>query len=69
MIKNIKITTEYITLAQFLKLADLINSGGEAKIFLATHDVFINDELDVRRGRKLYLDDVVVIEGKSYKIC
>ena len=32
--KEVNISTEYITLGQFLKLADIIQSGGEAKLFL-----------------------------------
>lgn len=37
--EEIKIDTEYITLGQFLKLADVIQSGGMAKWFLSEHDV------------------------------
>ncbi|WP_050613528.1 S4 domain-containing protein YaaA [Bacillus testis] len=59
--KSIAISTEYITLGQFLKIADVIDSGGMAKWFLSEHDVFINGELDVRRGRKLRNGDVIEI--------
>ena len=67
-IREIKISSEFITLGQFLKFADIIESGGEAKLFLSQNDVFINDELDVRRGRKLRPGDKVVILGESYLI-
>ena len=67
-ITEIKISSEIITLGQFLKFADIIESGGEAKLFLSQNDVFINDELDVRRGRKLRPGDKVVILGESYLI-
>ncbi|KOR85053.1 hypothetical protein AM233_14090 [Bacillus sp. FJAT-22058] len=60
---SIKINTEYITLGQFLKLADLIQSGGMAKWFLSEYEVYINGELDVRRGRKLRLGDKIEIPG------
>ena len=69
IIKNIKITTEFITLQQLLKLADFINSGGEAKIFLQNHEVYVNGELDNRRGRKLYLNDEILIDNNKFKIC
>ncbi|MES9767154.1 S4 domain-containing protein YaaA [Bacillus stratosphericus] len=59
----ITIETEMITLGQFLKLAEVIQSGGMAKWFLSEHEVFINQEPDNRRGRKLYPGDVVEIEG------
>ncbi|WP_153126893.1 S4 domain-containing protein YaaA [Peribacillus tepidiphilus] len=61
--KKIPIETEYITLGQFLKLADVIQTGGMAKWFLSEHEVFINDELDVRRGRKLKDGDRIEIPG------
>ena len=58
---SIKIKTEYITLGQFLKVADLIQSGGMSKWFLSEYEVFINGELDVRRGRKLRSGDKIEI--------
>lgn len=61
MEQKVIIETEYITLSQFLKLAELIDSGGMAKWFLSEHDVFINGEQDQRRGRKLYANDRVEI--------
>ena len=69
LIKEIKIESEYITLGQFLKVADIISSGGEAKTCLACNRILINNEEDNRRGRKLYKDDVIEIDGKHYKIC
>jgi len=65
---EIKIDSEFITLGQFLKFADIIQSGGEAKQFLASHKVIVNGEDDNRRGRKLRPNDVIEIEGKSYLI-
>lgn len=58
---EIKISTEYITLGQFLKLAGVIDTGGAAKWFLSEYEVFINGELDVRRGRKLRDQDQIEI--------
>ncbi|WP_349409013.1 S4 domain-containing protein YaaA [Pseudalkalibacillus sp. SCS-8] len=58
---EIKITTEFITLGQLLKQADVIQSGGMVKWYLAEHEVFVNDELEQRRGRKLYEGDTVSI--------
>ena len=65
---QISITSEYITLGQFLKFADIIYSGGEAKAFLATHEVIINGEPDNRRGRKLRSGDIIETEGKIFEI-
>jgi len=60
-LNEIVIDTEYITLGQALKLTDAISSGGMAKWFLEENDVYVNGEIDRRRGRKLRHDDVVTI--------
>lgn len=65
---DVKITSEFITLGQFLKFADVIYSGGEAKAFLVSNEVIINGEQDNRRGRKLRLNDEIEILGKKYRI-
>ncbi|TFG82113.1 MAG: S4 domain-containing protein YaaA [Erysipelotrichales bacterium] len=64
----IKITTEYVTLGQFLKMTDWIDSGGQAKVAVKTLKIFVNDQKEDRRGRKLYPGDSVKIEAKSYVI-
>ena len=66
--KEIKIYTEYVTLGQFLKLADIIQTGGEAKVFLMEHEVIINNEVDNRRGRKLRDNDVVIVNNVKYRV-
>ncbi len=67
--KNITIKDEYVTLGQFLKIADIISTGGEAKIFLSSNEVYINGQLDTRRGRKLYKGDTLEILKEKYTIC
>jgi len=61
--KEVSISTEYIALGQFLKLADCIDTGGAAKSFLQETAIRINDEPDNRRGRKLYAGDRIEVEG------
>ena len=65
---QINITTEYITLGLFLKLSRIISNGGDAKIFLMTTQVYVNGELEQRRGKKLRDGDVVKVNGKEYLI-
>ena len=43
-IKNIKITSEYITRGQFLNFTNVISNGGEAKIFIANNKIFLNGQ-------------------------
>ena len=61
--KDIVIDTEFITLGQLLKMTEAISSGGMAKWFLSENDVYVNGEVDDRRGRKLRDKDVVNIPG------
>ncbi|WP_180525624.1 S4 domain-containing protein YaaA [Staphylococcus haemolyticus] len=46
-----------ITLGQFLKTEDIIESGGQAKWFLQDVEVLINGERETRRGKKLANQD------------
>lgn len=69
MPKEVEITTEYITLGQLLKMTDLIQSGGMAKVFLQENKVLVNGEVEIRRGRKLKEGDVVEIPDiASFKV-
>jgi ribosome-associated protein len=61
--KTLKIDTEFITLGQFLKAADIISTGGMAKWFLSENEILINGEKDQRRGRKLRSGDKIEIQG------
>lgn len=66
---ELSISSEFITLGQLLKMTDAIDSGGMAKWFLHEHDVFVNGEVDRRRGRKIKGGDLVNIPGVGrYKI-
>lgn len=66
--KKVTISTKHITLGQFLKFTGIINNGSEAKWFLKSKDVYVNDEQETRRGRKLYADDLINIEDQTYMI-
>ena len=59
---------QYITLNVLLKITGLISTGGEAKIFLANNDVYVNKELENRRGRKLYRNDVIKVNQDEFII-
>ena len=57
--ENLSIDTEYITLGQLLKMTNAISSGGMAKWFLEEHTVYVNGEVEQRRGKKLRHGDVI----------
>ncbi len=66
--KKVVIKTEYITLGQLLKFASIIGSGGEVKFFLQNTDIFLNSELENRRGKKIYPGDQVRVGFQTYLI-
>ena len=59
---------EYITLNEFLKLTDFISTGGQAKYYLQENEVFVDGELETRRGRKLYPGMKVRIGDSNFLI-
>lgn len=68
MMEKVKIrdNEEYMTLNVLLKITDVISTGGMAKAFLAENTVFVNDEPENRRGRKLYRGDVVRVLKRTF---
>ena len=65
---EIKIKSEFIKLGQAIKLANLVQDGVEAKYVIQDGLVKVNDEVDLRRGKKLYDGDIFSFEGTDVKI-
>jgi ribosome-associated protein len=59
---------EYITLQILLKISGIISTGGMAKLFLAENAVYVNNEKENRRGRKLYPGDNIQVQNTSFVI-
>ena len=70
MEKNvIFIKDEYITLSQLLKLTNLFPSGGVIKNYINEEGVYVNDELEFRRGKKLYHNTIVRLKsGETFHV-
>lgn len=64
----IKLRDEYIKLGQALKAANLVEDGVKAKLVIQDGLVKVNNEVDIRRGRKLYDGDVVSFDGQELRI-
>jgi ribosome-associated protein len=60
-IDDVTIRDDSIRLGQFLKLANLIDSGSDAKHLLLEGLVTVNGELETRRGRQLRPGDIVAL--------
>ena len=59
---------DFITLGQFLKAANLAQSGGEAKIMLSSGGIMVNDNSETRRGRKLRSGDTVRFGHQTWQL-
>ena len=66
--EEIKISTEFIKLDQFLKWVGICDTGVDAKFFIIDGNVKVNGEVDQRRGRKVYVGDVITFEGQEIKV-
>ncbi|BBH16413.1 hypothetical protein Back2_07000 [Nocardioides baekrokdamisoli] len=66
--EDVPIREEMIRLGQFLKLASLVEHGGQAKEVIAAGEVVVNGEVDVRRGRQLRAGDLVSFGGQTVRV-
>ena len=67
-IEKVKISTEFIKLDQFLKWPAVVDSGSQAKQVILDGKVKVNDEVETRRGRKIYPEYKVEIFDKIYVV-
>ena len=65
---DITITTEFIKLQDLLKLANLVGTGGEAKIVIQNGDVSVTGEVCTMRGKKIRPGDKVAFDGKELTV-
>lgn len=56
---------ETIKLEQFLKLAQVVATGGQAKMLIQSGAVRVNGVVETRRGRKLRPGDSVIVDGEE----
>lgn len=68
MKKQVKIDSEYIKLDQLLKLADVVGSGGHAKILIVNGEIKVNGEIIVQRGKKIKSGDKVIYEDMEIEV-
>ncbi len=64
----IQISDEFIKLGQAMKLAGMVDSGVDAKFIIQDGQVKVNGEVDTRRGRKLYPQDVFEYQGQEVTV-
>jgi len=67
--EKIEIDGDVIRLGQFLKMAMMVETGGEAKARIQGGEVLVNGEVETRRGKQLRHLDVVEMAGQSAQVC
>ena len=67
-IVDVFLRDDSIRLGQFLKLADLVDSGADAKPLVQSGLVSVNGETETRRGRQLVRGDVVRVAGRAARV-
>ena len=65
---DVQVSDGPIRLGQFLKLANLVESGAEAKPLIAGGMVQVNGAVETRRGRQLATGDVVTVATQSARV-
>ena len=65
---NVAIEDSSIKLGQFLKLANLVESGSDAKALLAAGMVRVNGQPESRRGRQLVNGEVVSVAAQAARV-
>lgn len=65
---SIKVEQLPIRLGQFLKLANVVQDGFEAKLRIQNGEVMVNDSVETRRGRQLQNQDKITIDGESWTV-
>ena len=65
---DIVIRDDSIRLGQFLKVAQVAATGGEAKVRIQSGEVKVNGTIELRRGRKLQPGDAVEIDGELFRV-
>ena len=66
--EKISIKEEFIRLDSAMKLANLVVTGGHAKIVIQNGEVKVNGEVCKMRGKKLYKGDKVEFEGNGFTV-
>jgi len=71
MMKPTAVTIERlpIRLGQFLKSANLVQDGLEAKIRIQQGEVLLNGKVETQRGKQLQHNDIVTFDARDYLIC
>lgn len=66
--REVHIKGGMIRLGQLLKVAGIVDSGGEAKALIADGGVTVNGEPETRRGRQMHVGDTLAAAGQEVRL-
>ena len=61
--QTVNIESDYIKLDALLKFAAVVQTGGEAKMLINDGFVYVNGEICLQRGKKIYPGDKVTLDS------
>ncbi len=65
---QIKIKEEFIRLDSLLKLSNLVNTGGHAKVVIQNGEVLVNGTVCTMRGKKIRNGDICEFNGEEITV-
>ena len=65
---KVKIRGKFIKLGQLIKKLNIIDTGGQAKYIIKSHEIRINNAEDVKRNTKVWLNSTVWIDDQVFYI-
>jgi len=66
--EKIEINTNFIKLSQFIKFIGIAENGAHAKNMIENSNIYVNNEIEKRKGKKLYKKDIIKIDNNEYII-
>jgi ribosome-associated protein len=66
--RDVEIREDMIRLGQFLKLADLVDTGSDVRPLVQEGQVLVNGEVETRRGRQLHKGDTVTLGDQTVRV-
>ncbi|WP_448548549.1 RNA-binding S4 domain-containing protein [Thalassotalea fusca] len=61
----VELAEQPIELCKLLKVANLVGGGGEAKIVISEGYVYVNNEVEYQKRKKIYDQDIVEFNGEQ----
>ena len=66
--REVEITEEPIELYKVLKFENMVTSGGEAKYVISEGRVVVNGEVETRKRKKIFSDDIIEFKDEKIRI-